>query len=81
MVHPCKRTNLACQMLSYETQLDLKRDVVVKAYKNFSSQFFFVPVASKLNQINLRTQISPKPLFLQYSLRWDPLCSMVIAQN
>ncbi|RDB19521.1 tRNA (uracil(54)-C(5))-methyltransferase [Hypsizygus marmoreus] len=24
------------QMLSYETQLDLKRDVVVKAYKNFS---------------------------------------------
>ncbi|KAG6854170.1 hypothetical protein C0991_009822 [Blastosporella zonata] len=26
------------QMLSYETQLDLKRDVVVKAYKNFSAK-------------------------------------------
>jgi hypothetical protein len=25
-------------MLSYETQLDLKRTVVVKAYQNFSSQ-------------------------------------------
>jgi hypothetical protein len=24
------------QMLAYDTQLDLKRDVVVKAYKNFS---------------------------------------------
>lgn len=28
------------QMLSYDTQLDLKRTVVVKAYQNFSSACF-----------------------------------------
>lgn len=27
------------QMVSYETQLSLKRDVVVKAFKNFSGAF------------------------------------------
>ena len=27
-------------MVSYETQLDLKRNVVVKAYQNYSSSFF-----------------------------------------
>jgi tRNA (uracil-5-)-methyltransferase len=27
-------------MLSYETQLDLKRDVVVKAYRNFSGMIY-----------------------------------------
>ena len=27
------------QMLSYEKQLDLKRDTVVEAYKNYSGQF------------------------------------------
>ena len=26
-------------MLSYEKQLDLKRDTVVEAYKNYSGQF------------------------------------------
>lgn len=67
-------------MLSYETQLDLKRDVVIKAYKNFSSQFY-APVALQLNEIILCTQIFPKTPSLQYSLRWDLLCSMVIAQS
>lgn len=27
-------------MLSYKTQLDLKRDVVVKAYRNFSGMIY-----------------------------------------
>lgn len=31
------------QMLSYETQLDLKRTVVVKAYQNFSGAGFLSP--------------------------------------
>lgn len=29
-------------MLSYETQLDLKRNVVVKAYQNYSSMSSFL---------------------------------------
>lgn len=28
------------KMLSYETQLDLKRNVIVKAYQNFSGTFY-----------------------------------------
>ena len=32
-------TILYSQMLSYENQLDFKRDVVVKAYKNFSGMY------------------------------------------
>jgi hypothetical protein len=29
-------------MLSYETQLDLKRNVIVKAYKNLSGKLFLL---------------------------------------
>ncbi|KAJ7194883.1 tRNA methyltransferase [Mycena pura] len=52
------------QMLSYEKQLDLKRDVVVKAYKNFSTlpEATLPPIESTMpspKQYNYRTKITP----------------------
>ncbi|KAJ7496410.1 S-adenosyl-L-methionine-dependent methyltransferase [Mycena latifolia] len=52
------------QMLSYEKQLDLKRDVVVKAYRNFSNllQSAMPPIESTMPsplQYNYRTKITP----------------------
>ncbi|KAJ7146892.1 tRNA methyltransferase [Mycena epipterygia] len=52
------------QMLSYEKQLDLKRDVVVKAYKNFSGlpESAMPPIESTMpspQQYNYRTKITP----------------------
>lgn len=52
------------QMLSYETQLDLKRDVVAKAYKNFSDlpESSLPPIQSTMEsplQFNYRTKITP----------------------
>ncbi|KAJ7431941.1 tRNA methyltransferase [Mycena galericulata] len=52
------------QMLSYEKQLDLKRDVVVKAYSNFSdlSQSELPPIESTMpspKQYDYRTKITP----------------------
>lgn len=35
---PSKRAHSIRQMLSYESQLDIKRNVVMKAYHNFSSK-------------------------------------------
>lgn len=67
-------------MLSYETQLDLKRDVIVKAYKNFSSKYYLFIYSYRLLQLSMDIciQIFPKHLFLQYSLRWDRLCNTAI---
>ncbi len=36
------------QMVSYETQLGLKRDVVVKAFKNFSGEFVHLMRSGRL---------------------------------
>ncbi|KAG6856740.1 hypothetical protein H0H87_001340 [Tephrocybe sp. NHM501043] len=52
------------QMLSYETQLDLKRDVVVKAYKNFSDlvESSVPPIESTIGsplQYAYRTKLTP----------------------
>ncbi|THV03367.1 tRNA methyltransferase [Dendrothele bispora CBS 962.96] len=52
------------QMLSYETQLDLKRDVVIKAYKNFSNLPQSViptvqPTIGSPLQYGYRTKITP----------------------
>ncbi|KAJ6516569.1 S-adenosyl-L-methionine-dependent methyltransferase [Mycena vitilis] len=52
------------QMLSYEKQLDLKRDVIVKAYKNYSNlpQASMPTIASTMpspQQYNYRTKITP----------------------
>ncbi|KAJ7099227.1 S-adenosyl-L-methionine-dependent methyltransferase [Mycena belliarum] len=52
------------QMLPYEKQLDLKRDVIVKAYKNYSNlpQAAMPPVESTMPsplQYNYRTKITP----------------------
>ncbi|KAF8883823.1 S-adenosyl-L-methionine-dependent methyltransferase [Infundibulicybe gibba] len=53
------------QMLSYDTQLDFKRDVVVKAYRNFSSQSpskDIPPIQSTIGsplQYGYRTKITP----------------------
>ncbi|KAJ6556644.1 S-adenosyl-L-methionine-dependent methyltransferase [Mycena vulgaris] len=52
------------QMLPYEKQLDVKRDVVVKAYKNFSDlpQSAMPPIESTMPsplQYNYRTKITP----------------------
>ena len=47
-------------MLSYDTQLSLKRDVIVKAYKNFSGEPF-VPFAQLLS-FNVRNADLPPSL-------------------
>ncbi|KAF7350725.1 S-adenosyl-L-methionine-dependent methyltransferase [Mycena sanguinolenta] len=52
------------QMLSYENQLNLKRDVVVKAYKNFSDlpEMSIPTIESTMpspKQYNYRTKITP----------------------
>ncbi|KAF7362604.1 S-adenosyl-L-methionine-dependent methyltransferase [Mycena venus] len=52
------------QMLSYEKQLDLKRDVVVKAYKNYSNlpETAIPAIESTMpspKQYNYRTKITP----------------------
>ncbi|KAH7884083.1 tRNA methyltransferase [Phlebopus sp. FC_14] len=52
------------QMLSYETQLDIKRNVVLKAYQNFSKLHEAVvptvlPTIGSPNQYHYRTKITP----------------------
>ncbi|KAF8061735.1 S-adenosyl-L-methionine-dependent methyltransferase [Lyophyllum atratum] len=52
------------QMLSYETQLDLKRDVVVKAYRNFSDlpETSIPPILSTIGsplEYGYRTKLTP----------------------
>jgi tRNA (uracil-5-)-methyltransferase len=61
-------------MLSYETQLDLKRDVVVKAYKNFSSMgmgtiFHVADCSADLPQAAMPPIESTMPSPQQYNYR------------
>ncbi|KAJ6597952.1 tRNA methyltransferase [Mycena sp. CBHHK59/15] len=65
------------QMLSYEKQLDLKRDVVVKAYKNFSelSESAIPTIESTMpspKQYEYRTKITPHFEAPTKSQRHDP---------
>ncbi|KAG6909583.1 hypothetical protein DXG01_016622 [Tephrocybe rancida] len=61
----CQYFGTSAQMLSYETQLDLKRDVVVKAYKNFSvdvAESNVPPILSTIRsplQYEYRTKLTP----------------------
>ena len=51
------------KQLSYDTQLDLKRDVIVKAYRNFSGTVFIAPsVAYPLNGETFTTGIPESSL-------------------
>jgi tRNA (uracil-5-)-methyltransferase len=62
------------QPLSYETQLDLKRTVVVKAYKNFSGKNFPYSIFCANDQIELPESSIPAigttvPSPLEYGYR------------
>ncbi|KAG6824968.1 hypothetical protein H0H92_005287 [Tricholoma furcatifolium] len=69
------------QMLSYETQLELKRDVVVKAYKNFSGTYLVIFAKSPglIRQVDLAESSIPSiqstigsPLQYEYRTKLTP---------
>ncbi|KAF8228593.1 S-adenosyl-L-methionine-dependent methyltransferase [Tricholoma matsutake] len=69
------------QMLSYETQLDLKRDVIVKAYKNFSNlpETSIPPIQLTMGsplQYGYRTKLTPHFEAPKMSARKDKLSSV-----
>lgn len=64
-------------MLSYETQLDLKRNVIIKAYKNFSGELYRIkmcdyPISSVLQGLPASAVPEIQPTIgspLQYGYR------------
>lgn len=60
-------------MLSYETQLDLKRNVVVNAYKNYSSSppFSFLPYSNDNDAVRY-----PRVIDTRYTID-DPFPSSI----